>query len=1536
MNTSELKDHMEISCGDTVDGHLGEKGSSQTQLGTNDDAEELARQSSTKEVQSVTDSPQNSSDSHSMPVTFGEHPYEIKKDCDKTGGKVDVEDQSEITLDMKVTDDVVVEDERMEEGSYVNEAETRKESSIMSLPKALTEDKGESGPKNSKEGASTIEKGTEEDTMKQDTSTGGSMVPISELLAKDSGHVLSDIGHVLSDSGHVLSESGHVLSESGHVLSDSGHVLSESGHVFSEKVTDKSVEIAFTSKEPESAGSSQKEVAESCYDEAASVGDSHEGGLRVTKLLKRSIQRISETLVKGKDKLVGKIQDTVKKPTAEGDVKALCVPGDDKESQVVNDVVPSDDKKGEEGLESWPGKSAIDKTSSVGLVGNDLSKEDEVSREPIEGDDGRENVESRGEAMVRNTDDRSEGGLKDSDHMTMEGLEVASSEWHSDAEVTASMLGSVSFEKSGEGDDNGISNQTVVDLSGKDGRSTSERMHEEESRAVDGYDAVVQKADVPDCEGDNYISGSEKQSVSTIGVPQESAISPRTFIPVSDCHGGIDNERDSATCHSGVPVESDANAHAEESILEAVLVDQEDDNIKGTRDALNERTAPLREVSTVSQISAQVAKENPEFAESSSCSRVSKDAEVEKGFLSDEKRSSEPCSIANKVSDSVVNVIGQREELTRGLKDEADEAFAFSIQKEAAESLHEATPEVGGVSDNEGGSIKNCSPCVVGDSDLPKNSDQSSPKSTKMSPCSEKGSGADKIEDNSTVHSDDTEELNSRLADAVEEEKVLGSSEKIESASSSTNGALLDIIDINKRVIDGKSEEKSLQRDTVKSEEDHMDKSSSNKSEDFHKDNLVELQGGDLKFQEVLCTKKEDDLNVPDSDNQRIESCEEIVIEKEQESGTVRSSEKSTTEFEDEKDAENKAREAVRDNVELKIEHEDNKSEQKWEEMRVKEDDEEGNGKMGDEKKCIENTDIEANGKDIESKIESSEKLENDKGTNFADDKEHNDKNNVKNFTDEKNSEQDCEGSNIEDNEAVGRKTFDSEEGFQEGGSDLDFAVKGGNLELIENKELESDRNEMSVNKRLSVSRDPEETHFAEETSSDRVAADGCTVEETQSNDFEVLSRAGSDFIPKGIDAEARPENEVETVLDLPSFGKKATVDLVSWDVPSTKKSSNATGTSKRQIPDWENEPSDRKMIKLDTGEGDTIDTPYEVELSSEKGQHPSEDVVCDKENRKEGKILEDFDNHEPSKKIKLECAGCSSEVEDSAQRKFETGKEIDDGAASVEKEFDSKSQIVDVGFENATCYGPGNECDAVDKQNVGEEDDLYSVNSKGKGSFQKCCGSPEKDTHEYDTEGPKSMTCKSDLDVTGVESEVQGMKSKVASDKSEDVEKDEACQKDLDCELRVELTDALERIRQYEESSDEESLTNMSTESQDGPFGESHATQNTAVIKSGPTQIGQAPNQSPDSISRGADSFVGRARRYSTTESDTKQRSEKPKRRKSAADSDLSDGSHVVLTRRMRRETGKTEFLCFSICFSFLTFIEISYIMHHKQEHHK
>ena len=1520
MNTSELKDHMEISCGDTIDGHLGEKGSSQTQLGTNDDAEELARQSSTKEVQSVTDSPQNSSDSHSMPVTFEELPYEIKKDCDKTGGKVDVEDQSEITLDMKVTDEVGVEDERMEEGSYVNEAEARKEGSVMSLPKALTEDKRESGSKNSKEGASAIEKGTEKDTMKQDTSTGGSMVPISELLAKESGHVLSDIGHVLSGSGHVLSESGHVLSES--------------GHVFSEKVADKSVEIAFTSKETESAGSSQKEVAESCYDEAASVGDSHEGGLRVTRLLKRSIQKISETLVKGKDKLVCKIQDTVKKPTVEGDVKALCVPGDDKESQVVNDVVPSDDKKGEEGLESWPGKSAIDNTSSVGLVGNDLSKEVEVSKESIKGDDDSENVETRGEAMVRNTDDRNEEYLKDSDHVTMEGLEVASSEWPSGAEVTASMLGSVSFEKSGEGDDNGISNQTVVDLSGKDGRSTSERMYEEESR--EGDDAIVKKADVPDCEGDNCVGGSEKQSVSINGVPQESAISPRMLVPASDCHGGIDNERDSVTCHSEVLVESDANAHAEESILEAVLVDQEDDNIKGTRDALKEGTAHLKEVSTVSQISAQVAKENPEFAESSSCSRVSKDAEVEKGFLSDENESSEPCSIANKVSDSVVNAIGQREELTRGLKDEADEAFAFSTHKEAAESLHEATPEVGGVSDNEGGSIKNCSPCVVGDSDLPKYYDEPLPKSTKMSPCSEKGNGADKIEDNSTVHSDDTEELNGKLADAVEEEKTLESSDKIESASSSTNGALLDIIDANKCVIGGKSEEKSLQRDTVKFEEDHNDKSSSKKSEDFHKDDIVELQGGDLKFQEVLCTKKEDDLSVPVSVDQRIESCEEIVIEKEQDSGTVRSSEKSTTEFEDEKVAENKAREAVRDNIELKIEHEDNKSEQKCEEMRGKEDDEEGSGKMEDEKKCIENTDIEANGKDIESKIESSEKLENDKGTNFADDKEHNNKNNVKNFTDEKNSEQDCEGSNIEDNEAVGRKTFDSEEGFQERGSDLDFAVKGGNSELIVNKELESDRNEMSVNKRLSVSRDPEETHFAEETNSDRVAADGCNVEETPSSDCEVLSRAGSDFIPKGIDAEARLENEVETVLDLPSFGKKATVDLVSRDVPGTKKSSNVTGTSKRQIPDGENEPSARKMIKLDTGEGDTIDTPYEVELSSEKGQHPSEDVVCDKENRKEGKLPEDFDNHEPSKKIKLECVGCSSEVEDSAQRKFETGKEIDDGAASVEKEFDSKSQFVDVGIENATFDRPGNECDAVDKQNVGEEDDLYSVNSKGKGSFQKCCGSPEKDTHEYDTEGPKSMTCKSDLDVTGVESEVQDMKSKVASDKSEDVEKDEACQKDLDCELRVELTDALERIRQYEESSDEESLTNMSTESQEGPFGESHATQNTAVIKSGSTQIGQAPNQSPDDISRGADSFTGRARRYSTTESDTKQRSEKPKRRKSAADSDLSDGSHVVLTRRMRRETGKTEFLCFSICFSFLTFIGILYIMHHKQEHHK
>ena len=1482
------------------------------------------------------------------------------------------------------------------------------------------------------------------------SSESGHVSPESGHVSCVNGHVLPDSGHVLSGSDHmsgkkvdIIQEAGESLSIVEHETTDSRDTKVDKGHVASqlrdgedgEHVTRQEDAYALKQSErideyrsdqssisrPIGAGLivKEKDVVEHCQklstdsqsaaafihksyegtdgsdEQAASSGETLEGGSRITRLIKRTIQKISDSLERGKEKLTCKRQEPALVPMVEGDAKTCATEGD-KVGQGGNGVVQSElGKPGEDNLPSCSSEAA---NGSIGLGCNVVSQGDGGAREAVKSDRRADDVESDavhvGEKIgLRNEEDRKKGFLTDVVKVAVEKLDLT---LNKEILIGETARKNIEFESCDSDDDDDVANNnnnngdcdnddddddvdgsqvcvadnakdtidvSGMDLLGEDGQSISEGI----SKGSYIHDNVSAQNEptvqVSECgKDDPSFSNSQSTASASIrqAVSQESALDPFMSLPVRT-DSGVVKEDNCITGSSESSVENDSKAHAEGTLNTVVIFNRED-----TGGISQEDNVASDKRSTVSQSSDHALEDRSIFTSKLSSSRVE---HIEKGLLSEEKGNAESSSIPNEMPGVDESFVGESGELVTALKDKGDGLHAISVQNipgdllskvaiEGDKSLHDVTESLHDVTEST--SVESQSSSVIHGCNVHKDSSQTHDKFVPVSnksPRQDVETNSDELQrldlvldagglevETSGAVIDSSEQDSDRLANVGTRETMPESrseSEKREKVSS-----------VNKEencVGVENSQEASLRKEEDKLEGENHSISSSCRSEGCGKGDLVEVQTECSELKEDLLMARRDDLSVSDGADQRTEVDGEMAIERQQEGGPeiagiledemveINMQEENTDkenvnidvtkedvkkenvrkedadkEVGDKEDVKKEDVTVMGENLRWEIKSRSGVSEEKCEKVKekktVENEREKGNEKMGEELEWARDEETNkgnACDREIFEEIcggsDRSEKVGSDTGTEKHEDKTIKRNKEGKEEKSMKQQEEEThEGNDGRDKKTCGKKNLVRGKESVEGRSFVGDVTteKGRETELNTNRQPEPDMEGMPVNELL-VPDELEGTGLNVETGKEIYAEDSCNIKDCRSSDQALESSAEPRTTAEEMNA------KVQLVVK-----ERAAVELVSPQGTTMDISVKSKGTSKRQSLEDETGASVSKIMKLDTAEGVSCVPPREIDLSSENRKSSSAGDIGKGEN------AEDCKNVKPSRERLSDCVDFYLKAGENTQDKLCKGMETGAAPVTVKPPADVKTKFFDSSVGSST-------------SGVDEEAD-HTMNTQQKASSQNL---DENDIEQHSTKRNESFSFRPKLDEDCVSAGIT--ENRIISGKSDCSRgsREEVMEKEVGREGRIELTDALQRIQQYEESSDEESIANVSVDgescegvkgcesvkgcdSRNEHKGESHTTQSAGAMKgddddsTGIEQVEQSANQLSTDFSREGSSFVRRIRRYSTTESDSRQRRDRPKRRKSAADSDAMDGNHVVLTRRMRRETGAIRFV--------------------------
>ena len=1480
------------------------------------------------------------------------------------------------------------------------------------------------------------------------SSKSGHVSPESGHLSCANGHVLSDSGHVLSGSDHMMGEKVDIIQEAGESLSIVEHETADSrdtkvdkGHVASqlrdgedgEHVTRQ--EDACAPKQSEridefrSDQSSisrpigtgliikEKDVVEHCQklstdsqsaaafihksyegtdgsdEQAASSGETLEGGSRITRLIKRTIQKISDSLERGKEKC---LQESALIPMVEGDAKTCATEGD-KVGQGGNGVVQRElGKPGEENLPSCSSEVA---NGSIGLGCNVVSKGDGGAREAIKSDKRTDDVESDavhvGEKIgLRNEENRKKGFLTDVVKVAVEKLDLT---LNKEILIGETARKNIEFESCDSDDDDDVANNNnnnngdcdndddddvdtsqvcvavnakdTIDISGmallgEDGQSISQGISKGSYIHANVSAQNEPTVQVSECgKDDPSFSNSQSTASASIrqAVSQESALDPFMSLPVRT-DSGVVKEDNCITGSSESSVENDSKAHAKGTLNTVVIFNRED-----TSGISQEDNVTSDKRSTVSQSSDHPLEDRSMFTSKLSSSRVE---HIEKGLLSEEKGNAESSSILNEMPDVGENFVGEGGELVTALKDKGDGLHAISVQNipgdllskvaiEGDKNLHDVA---------ESTSVKSQSSSVIHDCTLHKDSSQTHDKFVPVSnksPRQDVESDSDELQRLDLVL--DAGELDVETSGAVVDSSVqdsdrlanVGTRETMpESRSESEKREKVSSVNKEENCVGVEnSQEASLGKEEDRLEGENHSISSSCGSERCDKGDLVEIQTECSELKEDLLIARRDDLGVSNRADQRTGVDGEMAIERQQEGGAEIAGiledemveinmQEENTDKEDVKidvtkedvkkenvrkedankgvgDKEDVNKEDVTvmgDNLRREIKSRSGVSEEKCEKVKektIENEREKGNGKMGEELEWAKDEETNkgnACDREIFEEIcggsDRSEKVGSDTGTEKHEDKTFKwNKEDKEEKSMKQQEEETHEGNDGRDKKTCGKKNLVRGKESVEGRSFVGDVTteKGRGTELNTNRQPEPDMEGMPVNELL-VPDELEGTGLNVETGKEIYAEDSCNIKDCRSSDQALESSAEPRTTAEEMNA------KVQLVVK-----ERAAVELVSPQGTTMDISVKSKGTSKRQSLEDETGASVSKIMKLDTAEGVSCVPPREIDLSSENRKSSSAGDIGKGEN------AEDCKNVKPSRERLSDCVDFYLKAGENTQDKLCKGMETGAAPVTVKPPADVKTKFFDSSVGSST-------------SGVDEEAD-HTMNTQQKASSQNL---DENDIEQHSTKRNESFSFRPKLDEDCVSAGIT--ENRIISGKSDCSRgsREEVMEKEADREGRIELTDALQRIQQYEESSDEESIANVSVDgescegvkgcesvkgcdSRNEHKGESHTTQSAGAMKgddddsTGIEQVEQSANQLSTDFSREGSSFVRRIRRYSTTESDSRQRRDRPKRRKSAADSDAMDGNHVVLTRRMRRETGAIRFVLSSLSVYFI-----------------
>ena len=1581
MTPSDMKNKAEISRIMNIDGNLGDKSSTKLSTETDNVATKVTSDCLTKEVVATASA-----------VLLRDGKLQGENVIDKS--RLDEEKGLKSKSDVKVGK-FTTDDKSMFQGEFTTQPKAKKYDIEACERKEASQQN---------EGVKEVEKtryvlSESEHVALQREQIIAEKDDVQEFVMSRFGHIKSKGKHVIAERKDVtIAESGHVISESGNATSKVGGPIPATEHVTSgsenlifgpmtsdtrrcmvEKEardtklgsTEKqkemgnsklSVKITETSSGKGKLDSSYRgvvdgshdgvasiqdvhDIAEKCYAESASINESFEGGSRITRLIKRSIQKISNTLGKVKEK-------NVFKDRKDGDMLSESVPsernvGAEKEGGGAETNFTIQSSKNSEKLSrSSSGQMEIDlQNSSVDVAALKLGKRPLVSEDRAKDiEDDRKGVG----VIVRETDEKTDWqGLVERDfEMRKEFIETKSKE----------ML--LSGNDKGSKQDN-IADQSFAQIGTDDQMLSAERAEAEFDISVEG---VIEKGHMKGDEGIDYKDEvacddmDEEQSITERkndyeskdiptssfdltakrqAVPQESILDSSDSRPADS---ELINEIDAAECLLGLSDEIVTTEHAEDTLHDAQEKESKSDSShvsEGARDK-EEDNVSTAIASYVHSKTQEDEKNSETLAGEVNEDKVCDAGSFESGLSTDERKSSRDTIVVQSNSEKS-DLVG-KQLLMEGLKTDEDEARAVikdqlleSLQSETLGSVVKETVEcvdLGGTF--KGGAVEsNSKPSfrdTVSSNSREKSIDEDfDNKSNKNSLCDKSDNIFEKMgisdgskdvegEDGANVFSDDRiEEKNvSNLKAEVCEESLEGGKET-KLLGSSRKEAEIEKDDARKNITKDVSDEDASAKGRTESEED--DRVALTGSEGFgsveyqvdsSKDDLLADKGGILvALENPERRSKIGEGNIEeaegDSENATIDLHEKsysLQMKIKTADGLDRTDAKKIGEEMSVDETQEKMR--VGDSNKPKLEKSEIRNAEKSEEPEEEkgkgrnaemDDQESGVGEITREKyelKSVKMSRRETEEEFVESVVEKGKVREGGRGERTADDNE------------EKNPEEEKE-MNTKGKEANNVNNYD-EANVQ------DSEEKNGNGKEVMNLE---DRDEKRDKKTGHETSEEKENVKSEEDYAKITLENLCTDEKGKSAEI------GETMV--------KPENETTTHFDQAKVKHTCAFDFVVKEVAARENSGKLTGASKRRRPEEESEANESKLQKLDEmmqRKAEAEEIPSDVKGSSQAEVTSAIAVDGKKEGNVESETAESPAHYETRK----EGDNCDRTL------RYKEG-------SNIERENDpfadtgSKSEIIDSSYKEFVSDKLVSEKDTFSRKNdqTGNKDSDVSSRNIERGSDIKNQVERAKTATDRGKVGKTVELVFDDRDVntTVLEAENRSFKPEFDLKESDDIEKENEDTTDGDeneenakeivsvNQEGVELTDAFKRILQYQESSDDETLFHTTTDEESMDSEKDIISQKTVGDKSHPTfqfVSNSVPSQADTNTGQKqllvgtpkvAGNFVGRTRRYSTTEADTKHKIDGPKRRKSTADSDLTDGSHVVLTRRMKRETG-------------------------------
>ena len=1273
------------------------------------------------------------------------------------------------------------------------------------------------------------------------------------------------------------------------------------------------------------------------HDEAASVGKSRKGGSFITKLVKKGIQKISHTLGKGKEQVFKKEAKGATQNSAAGEYVEVCTPKSKQkskdESRFAQSTIENDGKESQHPLSC---QTAADVKSFIDFNGSSVSSGDELDRSLIRGNLA---------GSIRNDDNKvmstdSKIGECVDDDEKLKAEVYGRSSLHQELPEGTESCGKVDTENDNN-EQLSTTERIVTGINevGKDALGeVEEALHDlprtEFTTGGGDIDREEQKIHKTGCKYSNCISRSQPLPTAETeqNISYNSALGIQTPLPLTVETEGI-TDREVVECRPRLSTDEFTAEQGLEALCEAACIEMEKNKLEV--DILKDGGGTFTDTRATAHISNEVKREErAALAEDVTSPRV--DNAADRSF-----------SVVKKATEDA-NSLVESEEVTKRQICEGEKMLAVSIESDSANPRRSdlLVPKEGAVSGLGRDSFGNvCSP-VFDDPGLSTNCDQTRDEveANRDMPCRDVVGRFGTTERSNAQC--DARDIETECSNAVD--SGMNKKKSRNSLPSDGEEKKLEVLRVEKSLLS--------KCETVTKEEDtdqlryvaSLGENRSREEKDDHFDcDVVDLgvtQAGAVKVEGDLKLLKKNEGDISECASQKTSAGDEKIIEEQQESETVGLLEEKNIKLEAEvaveKDLESGKKREVRVDEQQRIEIGGDGCEVLREGKVEKGVDEFSRDRitlaeieeMKEAGSAFENVAKEKSAVGSDCHLESVGVAEKEKGANSEDEikkrQETESKKHCADYSNDKRDQNIAEG--VKDD---GRKEFiGSEEMSRESDLNLElpqercdgsqekcvvsmenFVVsrescsspqesRGASQESIDVSQKSSVVSQKSSSvsqesysvsqKSSSVSQESysvsqKSSSMSQESSgvsqeSYSVAQKSSSVSQESSGVFKESSDvslessdknrsdAGMNVIVDKLGCKINMEHEASTVLDV-----------------DTKNHSNSMKTPKRQKPDEEGETFASKMLKLDVADGEV---DVEIKLGLEKDSSRSGNSV-DNAEVDNAEIKKGRESSDASSKVQALKAG------DSTLSKMDTGLHTSSDKALYEK------------------AGSKRELSVVYEHFETREDVLSSTNPE-----QISDGKAKNCTHLHDIEvmEPGFHTKHQESYADCVEGQVTRQKSSqiVADDK------DNCLLKDPSLEVRVELTDALECIRQYQESSDDESVVSTSVDGEVADFPknikrqsdgsrESYATMNESE-SGGSTGAGQeeierqGSSSLPDSRDKGAGVLTARSRRYSTTESDARPRSDKPKRRKSAADSDLTDGSRIVLTRRMRRESGR------------------------------